>query len=381
MSDKTGVLIVTPFYEPNIGGVETHLKDLTDYLRKDGRYRIYVLTYQPITTHTKAATIEKNGPLEIIRIPWIGYNLFHKLEPYPILEFLYISPALFFFTFIFVLSCGKKISTIHAQGFNAAFIGCIIAPFFAKRLVISIHAIYNLNPFLCLSKLIRWTLKKAYRVLTLSVASKTELIKIGLGKELIDVYTYWVDQERFSSIPQAIARKHLGWADKFTVLFVGRLIEKKGPDILLKVAEEISEEIIFVFIGDGPFEKTIKKASINSSNVKHIGKVENIDLPFYYSAADVLCVPSKYEEGFGRVILESLSCGTPIVASNRGGMPEAVDESVGMLVEADAMSFKEAILKLFNNREKLNILRNNCRSYALKRFSAANARIITDTYF
>ena len=82
---KPGVLILTPFYEPNVGGVETHLKDLTDYLKKTDRYRVYVLTYQPLTTKAKGAYSEggKDDNVKIIRIPWIGFNLFHKLEPYP----------------------------------------------------------------------------------------------------------------------------------------------------------------------------------------------------------------------------------------------------------------------------------------------------------
>src|SRR3989338_1258961 len=239
MSKKTGVLILTPFYEPNIGGVETHLKDLTDYLRADGGYNIFVLTYQPLTARAKAPPFQNNGCLRIIRIPWVGYNLFHKLEPYPLLEFLYLTPLLFLNAFLFLLVYGWRISVIHAQGFNAAFIGRIIAPVFSKRLGVSIHAIYNLDPASELSRLIKWTLVGSSRVLTLSLASKKELVKIGLRDKLIGVYTYWVDQQRFSPVPQETARNSLGWPDKFTILFAGRLIEKKGADILVQAAKDI----------------------------------------------------------------------------------------------------------------------------------------------
>ncbi|MDO8748138.1 MAG: glycosyltransferase family 4 protein [Candidatus Omnitrophota bacterium] len=380
MSKETGILILTPFYEPNTGGVETHLKDLTDYLRSASEYKIFVLTYQPLTTKAKAPVFENNGCLRIIRIPWAGYNLFHKLEPYPILEFLYLTPLLFLNAFILLLVRGRSITVIHAQGFNAAFIGRLLSPLFSKRLVVSIHAIYNLKPFSRLSKLIKWTLSGAGKVLTLSSASKEELVRIGLKDKLIGVYTYWVDQRRFFPILREAARNSLGWPDKFTVFFAGRLIEKKGADILLEAAEQIREDIAFVFAGDGPFEGIVRKASIGLINVKYLGKVDNKDLPACYSAADIVCVPSKYDEGFGRVILESLSCGTPVVASDRGGIPEAVDETVGVLVEPDVQAFKSAILKLFYDREKLKALKDNCRAYALKRFGVANARIITDAY-
>lgn len=377
---KPGVLILTPFYEPNTGGVETHLRDLTDYLRNNGGYGVYVITYQPLTTKAKAPIFKKNGSLEVIRIPWPGYNLFHKLEPYPLFEFLYITPLLFLSVFIFMLFNGRNISLIHAQGFNSAFIGRIVTAIFSKRLVVSIHAIYNLKPFSMLSKLIKWTLAGAGKVLTLSSAAKEELIKIGLKEKLIGIYTYWVDQRRFSPVARETARNSLGWPDRFTILFAGRLIEKKGAGILLKAAEQLGEEIVFVFAGEGPSEGIVRKASRELINVKYMGRVDNNDLPVYYSAADIVCVPSKYDEGFGRVILESLSCGTPVIASNKGGIPEALDETVGMLVEPDAQAFKAAILKLFYDREKLKALKDNCRPYALKRFGPANARIITDAY-
>jgi glycosyltransferase involved in cell wall biosynthesis len=380
MPGRIGVLILTPFYEPNIGGVETHLEDLTDYLRADGGYNIFVLTYQPLTTKAKAPVFRSSGCLKAIRIPWPGYNLFHKLEPYPVLEFLYLTPLLLIAAFFFLLVYGLRVSVIHAQGFNAAFIGRILAGLFSKRLVVSIHAIYNLSPFSLLSRLIKWTLSGSARVLTLSLASKKELIRVGLRESRIGVYTYWVDQRHFLPAGQSDARSRLHWPEGFSALFVGRLIEKKGADILIQAAKGIEKGIVFSFIGDGPFESVLKEASLKSGNIRYLGKVNNKDLPVYYSAADIVCVPSKYEEGFGRVILEALSCGTPVVASCRGGIPEAVDESVGVLVEPDAQSFKDAILRLFYDREKLKALKDNCRAYALKRFGPANARIITDAY-
>ena len=379
-SDNPGVLILSPFYEPNTGGVETHLKDLVEYLRKEGKIQVFVLTYQPITTCARGLGFEKDDSVEIRRVPWIGYNLFHKLEAYPLLEFLYITPWLFLNTLFFLFKNSKKITVIHAQGFNAAFIGRILSPVFKKRLVVSIHAIYNLRPGSGLASFILWALKKADRILTLSSASKQELVKLGLPDKQVDVYTYWVDQSVFVPLVQGEARKRLGLQDKFTVLFAGRLIEKKGADILLQVAVELKNEVVFIFIGDGPFEEKIKKASLGNPNVLHIGRLTNKDMPLYYNAADILCVPSKYEEGFGRVIIEALSCGIPVVASNRGGIPEAVSEDVGILVEPDAESFKKAILELLGNRDKLSKLKNNCRDYSVKKFGLANAKIIVDSY-
>lgn len=375
-----GILILTPFYPPNVGGVETHLQDLTDCLEKDSRFNVYILTYQPITTSVKGERFQQYGNIQIRRISWIGFNLFHKLEPYPVLEFLYITPWLFINALFFILRYRKKISVIHAQGFNCAFIGKILAGMFRKKLVVSIHAIYNLNPGSLFTKLVKWALEKADKILTLSEASKKELVNIGLPVSCVSVYTYWIDQDLFSPINLQDARKQLGWPDKFMVLFVGRFIEKKGMDILYDLAQDIKEDVLFSFIGDGPLNDKLKHLSKKLPNIRYVGKVDNKDLPLYYNSADIVCVPSKYEEGFGRVIIEAFSCGIPVVASRRGGIPEAVNESVGVLVEPSVEEFKKAILELFFNREKLSTLSENCRGYALKKFGLSNAQTIVDLY-
>lgn len=378
MTKRHGVLILTPFYEPNIGGVETHLKDLVNYLNSDGGYKVFVLTYQPITTKAKGHYFEEKGNLKVLRIPWIGFNLFHKLEPYPILEFFYITPWLLIWTFIFLLFKSREIDVIHAQGFNASFIAKLLINVFRKRFIISTHAVYEMNPDSLMARMVKWTLKSADKILTLSEASKRELVKIGLDAGGIDTYTYWIEQEIFKPISEA--KKKAGWGDMFIVLFVGRFIDAKGTDILLESAERMKGKVHFAFIGDGPLSEKIEREAGILNNVIFIGKVENRNLPLYYSAADILCVPSKYEEGFGRVILEAISCGTPVIASNKGGIPEAVDSSIGVLVEPKAEDFYKAILYLFENREELEKKKRLCRGYAVKRFGKSNAVKILSSY-
>ena len=380
MLNKSSVLILSPFYEPNVGGVETSLKELTSYLLRDKRYNIYVLTYQPITTEARGASLEKKGNLEVKRIPWIGYNLFHKLEPYPILEFLYITPWLFLNTFIFMLKHRYSIRTIHAQGFNAAFISRIISMVFKTRTVVSIHAIYNLKPSSVFTKLVRWTLKKADKVLALSLASKRELVNIGLLSAKIDISTNWVDQGVFKPLDKSEAKKDVNWEGRFIVLFVGRFIKAKGMDLLLEVARQTTRDIYFAFIGDGPRAEMIRKESMDLPNVLFVGKVNNQNLPLYYNAANILCVPSQYEEGFGRVILEAVSCGTPVVGANRGGIPEAIDGTVGVLVEPNVENLRRVIENLYDDRETLNKFSGVCRRYAEERFSERNALAVVKCY-
>ncbi len=376
---KEKLLIISPFFRPNIGGVETHLDDLCEYLRTNG-YIVYVLTYQPITTKARGAAVEKKNNLEIIRYSWFGLNLFHKLEKYPVFEFLYLTPWLLFRSFIFMLRNPGRIDVIHAQGFNASFIAKILSKTFNKRFVASTHAIYGTNAKSLTAALMKWTLSSAGKILTLSKKSKDELIKLGVPESRIDVYTYWVNQQIFKPMDKIEAKKKAGWEGKFVVLFVGRFIKIKGTDVLLDVAKHIRNGIYFAFIGDGPMSEDIKKSSGNIANVIYVGRVENHELPVYYNASDIFIIPSLYEEGFGRVILEAISCGVPIIGANRGGIPEAVDDSVGVLVEPASNDLKSAITELYTNRQKYEMLAGNCRDYAIKHFSDRNARIILNSY-
>lgn len=379
LKDKESLLIICPFFTPNIGGVETHLDDLCEYLRTNGR-KVYVLAYQPITTKARGAAFEKKDNLEIRRFSWFGLNLFHKLERYPLLDFLYLTPWLFLRSFIFMLQNHAKIGIIHAHGFNASCIAKILAKIFSKRFIVSIHAIYGINTESLTAVFIRLILNSAGKILTLSKKSREELIKLRISESKINVYTYWVNQQIFKPMDKIEAKKGLGWNGKFVVLFVGRFIKIKGTDILLDIARQIRNEIYFAFIGDGPMSEDIKKSSKSMPNVIFVEKVDNQGLPRYYNASDIFIIPSLYEEGFGRVILEAVSCGLPVIGANKGGIPEALDSSVSVLVEPTLKNLKIAIEDLYTNKEKYNYLAGNCRPYALKHFSDYNAKTIVDSY-
>ncbi len=373
--------MISPFFSPNIGGVETHLDDLCAYLQKRG-HRVFVITYQPLTTRVRAPRFESRQNLAVRRIDWLGYDLFHRLEPYPLLEFIYLTPMLLMYSLLFLFRYRNDVDVIHAHGLNAAFVTNMLAGLFRKRAVVSIHAIYNLSERPMLARLMKISLFSFDTILTLANRSKMELLKIGLDDNRLKVFTYWVDQAVFKPVSVVECRRKLALNGKFVVFFVGRLLEIKGVKVLIEVASRLADStnIFFVFIGDGPLANEVKAASDRVGNILYVGKVDNKELPPYYNAADVVILPSIYEEGFGRVILESLSCGIPVIASNRGGVPEALDQSVGILVEPKIDEIQRTIESLYEHPEKLANLRRNCREYAEKRFSENNAKAIENAY-
>ncbi|MCL4435508.1 MAG: glycosyltransferase family 4 protein [Thaumarchaeota archaeon] len=373
-----GILMITPFFSPNIGGVETHLDDLCKYLTLKN-YQVLVITYQPLTTKGKSSKLEKSQNLEVRRIDWLGYGLFNRLERYPLLEFFYLTPPLLLYSLFFILARRKNIDVIHAHGLNAALITKVCASVFRKRSVVSSHAVYNLDNRRLMARLVHIILASFDTILVLGRRSFSDLLAAGLPKSKMIVYHHWVDQNLFSPQDKKASKRVLGLSDKFTVLFVGRLIAAKGVMQLISAMEYLSD-VDCLIVGDGPLSETIRRIASNRKNIIYFGKVDTKTLAKVYSAADITVVPSLYEEPFGRVISEALSCGTPVIASNRGGIPDILDQTVGILIEPTVSGIKEAIIRIKNDPGLLKLLTSNSRRYAEQNFSDKNSQTIESAY-
>lgn len=379
-TDKKGILIITPSFSPNIGGVETHLDDLVTGLSEEN-YRVFVHTYSPITTSNVKwkAYEQKNKQIFIWRYRWIGNNVFHIVENYPLIDFLYLTPYLFLRVFVWLIKNQKQVNIIHAQGINAGIIGVFLKLIFKKKLIISTHAIYSFNKTSITVKIVSFFLKNADKILCLSKASRKQLIDWGIPLIKIDIYQYWLNKIFFEKRSKTKLRKKLKWGNKFTVLFVGRLLIKKGIRMFIKLADYF-KDVNFVIIGDGPENNYVIKECKNKLNLFFLRKIDNQTLPTYYGAADLLCVPSLYPEGFGRVIMESLASRTPVLSFKIGAIPEIINEERGYLTKIGFQFLKNGLSKIANNPKKLKLMQKNCHNYAEKYFSKRNLKIIINAY-
>jgi len=342
-------------------------------MKKRTDLQVFVCSYKPIVTDVRDyRRRETNGNVEIRRWWWFGGNLFRKLEPWPVLLFLYVTPYFLLRALLFMLGHARRIDVIHVHGLNMAFVGWVLGALFGKRVVMQTHALYSFRQGTLFARVARFVLSRMDRILTLSTPSKQELLTLGLPAALVGDYRYWIDLDRFTPAGKT---PH----DKFTALFVGRLIDIKGAAVVCALAERFPEAQ-FVVIGDGPDRPRVEETVRRLSNLRFVGLVRNEDLPSYYQAADVTLVPSQYPEGFGRVIAESLACGTPVIASNIGGIPDAMDKSVGILSALDVNSFAAALRRMAEDRAFYERCRRNARPFAERRFSAANAEAIFGAY-
>ena len=141
------------------------------------------------------------------------------------------------------------------------------------------------------------------------------------------------------------------------VLYFGRYSEEKGMDVLLKACEKLPE-VSFVFAGDGPLREQVEKLS----NVENKGFLNGDELRNVIAQARFAVVPSVWYENCPFTVIEAQKLGTPVIASDLGGIPELIDAGkTGELFEVsntDQLTVK--ILKLWKDKEKCRVYNKNC---------------------
>jgi glycosyltransferase involved in cell wall biosynthesis len=374
---ETSVLIFSNCFPPNVGGVETHLDDLTRELVARG-WRVDVLSLYPLTTRAPWKRYEETGGIRIWRLWWFGQGWFHVLEKFPPLQFLYLVPRLFWGGFWWLVARGGQVRAIHAHGLAAAAAARALGPLFGKRLVMSSHAVYNLRKGSLLERVIGWILRGFDHVIAMSNQSLEELVVSGVPPEKAGRFSYWIDLNTFQPRNPAACRQKLGLPqDRFVCLFVGRLLAIKGVRVMLEASRDPRfAEARFVFAGVGPLADEVAAAAKAQANVVFAGNVANKDLADYYSAADVLCAMPLYQEGFPRVTLESVGCGLPVIGADCPGVRDATSPDVAWVIPPSAEAFKETLARLVSNPGEARARRPACRRFAEERYSARNVEAV-----
>ncbi len=191
-------------------------------------------------------------------------------------------------------------------------------------------------------QLIIWVLRKANAVIVVSDALKQVSMGLGVDEKKIGVIPNGVDSEKFFSIPQEEARKKIGFIGdgQSLVLSVCHLTANKGLDVLLEGLSLLTKKTpsliwSLYIVGDGLERERLERLTQSldlAFRVKFCGPVPHEQLVWFYNAADVCCLLSE-REGWPNVIVESLACGTPVLATSVGGIPEIVTSpKVGTLV-------------------------------------------------
>ena len=244
----------------------------------------------------------------------------------------------------------------------------LLGRYFNKPVVISaLGTDINLIPkFYLPRKMIVWAGKNAAAVVTVCEALKTELKKIGLAREDIMPLRNGVDLELFKPVDRPTTRSALGISG-FTLLSVGYLVARKGHHRAI-AALALMPDVTLAIAGGGPDENKLRKLATDlgvQNRVKFLGVLSQKELCLYYGACDALVLASS-REGWANVLLESMACGTPVVASNIWGTPEVITSpEAGVLMPSNTPTgIAQAVAHLRSNYP----LHTSTRAYA-ERFS------------
>lgn len=223
------------------------------------------------------------------------------------------------------------------------------------------------------------------KILTVSNYVKQQVLKVVPDYKHIEVYKNGIDTEKFHSrkhhrFRTILRSRHgIGRKDKI-ILFCGRIDESKGVKELIKAVllSQVKESIYLLIVGSSWFDtnhktKYIKELKLLAKSLgDHIiftGYVKHCDIAKYYAAADIAVVPSQCNEAAGLVILEALSSGLPVIATNIGGIPEYTNEDSCLLINKDdqfVYHLSKTIDHVCMDEEFYDNLKKLCRLHSKK---------------
>jgi glycosyltransferase involved in cell wall biosynthesis len=228
-------------------------------------------------------------------------------------------------------------------------------------IVCSIGSDLNCPPDPISRWLTRLAMKRAAFVVTKSEQLRQNALRMGISASKVRTVRNGCDPRVFHLADRRAARAQLGVDDRAELaLFVGRLDPAKGIMELLEAVASLASRrpnLSLAYVGDGPGGAHLRSKAKHlalDSRIIFGGACTSEKIAEWLAAANVLVLPS-YNEGYPNVVIEALSCGRPVIATNVGGIPELVNEESGILVaprdsHALASAIESALKQNWNER-------------------------------
>lgn len=357
------VLFITGSFPPEVGGIQNYIYNLCKY----SKHTITVLAPE----HANSKSFDRIQNFRIIRRKFVTRS--------------FITSGVSLLRSVIKLVRDEDFDLIVCNHVLVATVGRIIRFFTKKPFVIITYGkdtLEYLNNRL-LKRLVISNLKMALIIITCSEYTKREVTKLGIEPSKIFAVLPGVDSK---FIPKAKDPNLLSKYNLFgkKILFtVGRLVERKGHDIVIEALPEIVQRIPdlkYLIVGDGEYRSTLNQLVKNLGLEKYVvftGQVDDSMLLDYYNLGDIFVMPSRFiensgsVEGFGIVYLEAAACGKVVVGGDSGGAPEAIgDSSTGVLVDpTDSLKIADTIIRLMLNESLADTLSENARKRAKDCFS------------
>lgn len=326
-------------------------------------------------------------------IPWKTYSLYSNVDFIPICKLRYSPKIPMRLKTIIYYSCHRK--RILNSGVDVLYVQmpeCCYPLLVNNRTIpVIYHKHGSANPvakskffygrFILFRKfydfILNFIYKKAQWIITIDRMTFKKVNKYR-GNKNCSLIMNAVDMKKFypDIFLRRKARKHFDLLkDDLAIIFVGRLEKNKGPEHLLNCIPHLNKSKLpfhIFFAGHGTYKLYLEKCVMtkhNGANVTFLGHVPYEKLFYLYNMADVLVLPSE-TEGVPMVILEALACGTPVVASNVGGIPDIVVDGINGIVIDDLSPEKltSAIIEIVSKRIGREEIAKSVEPFSVKNF-------------
>jgi glycosyltransferase involved in cell wall biosynthesis len=262
----------------------------------------------------------------------------------------------------------------------------LLAKWLGKPLAITARGTdLNLIPQHALPRrMIRWASTQAQASVGVCSALMDVLRDMGTPVDRLHVMRNGVDLVRFQPQPRQASRESLGLVGDPVLLSVGYLIERKGHHLLVQAMPEILRHhpnARLVVVGDGDMRGALQQLACDldvEHRVTFAGTIAQAELKHWYSAADLFVLASS-REGWANVLLESMACGTPVLATAIWGTPEVVaSPDAGALVrERSAEALAHGALQLLQSPPKREAVRAYAERFDWAATSAAQLKLFS----
>lgn len=221
----------------------------------------------------------------------------------------------------------------------------------------------------------RWIEQYNYRVADHAIAGNRDaalmLRKKGYRGPLSIIPQFGVDPEIYAPAPADTVDPH-----NFVVGFVGRLVAEKGADLLLRAAADLPEGVRVLIVGDGPERRSLARLAAElgiSERVEFVGSVPGQRVPELLRGMNVLVLPSRtrsnWKEQFGRILVEAMACGVPVIGSDSGEIPNVIGDAGLVFPEDNADVLRDHLEGLRRDPHRCHELARAGRQRVLDRFT------------
>lgn len=226
---------------------------------------------------------------------------------------------------------------------------------------------------------IHWAAQEASASITVCEDLRRKLLGLGAPEARTLVLRNGVDLTRFAPVDRQAARAALG-VEGFVLLSVGSLIPRKGHELTIEALTRHTDCTLLI-AGHGPMRAELEAVAHRlgvADRVRFLGEIPHADLPRVYTAADVMVLASS-REGWANVLLESMACGTPVLATDVNGAREIVrSPAAGLLVRNRTAAALAGVLeKLRGNMPAREATRRYSEGFGWEEIARANRALLT----